>query len=251
VLFGVIIKEIVKSIILVVALAGLTVPGIFADEPAAKGTNQAGTVTQAQSPVQKNEVRGRVVDEAGKPVPGAAWKITGTEVLRDGKWTREIRLGDPFRSIADAEGRFVITYREPIRFDLQFHKAGLAPAFLYEIAADSPDLKVTLKRGESIHGTVTRSVNGKKMAAAGETVELRLPSQDVWFQEQVTTDADGKFEFRACAPPCEPPNPPGNSFGPVSEPAASPERKWQVVCGGKVVQVDVRDGQAVEAVNFE
>ena len=240
-----------KSIILAFTLAGLTVPGVFADEPATKGTNQVGTGAQVQPPVQKNQVRGQVVDEVGKPVPGAAWKIAGTEVLRDGKWTREIRLGDPFASFADAEGRFVISYGEPIRFDLQFHKAGSAPAFLYEIAADSPDLKVTLKRGESIHGTVTRSVNGEKMAAVGAIVELRLPSQDVWYQEQVSTDANGKFEFRACAPPHEPPYPPGNSFGPVSDRASSSERKWQVVCEGRVVQVDVRDGQAVEAVNFE
>jgi hypothetical protein len=208
-------------------------------------------VAQAQPPVQKTQVRGQVVDEVGKPVPGAAWKIAGTEVLKDGKWTRVIRLGDPLDSFADAQGRFVISYGEPIRFDLQFHKAGFAPGFLYEIAADSPDLKVTLKRGEIIHGTVTRSVNAKKVEVAGETVELRLPSQDVWYQEQVSTDANGKFEFRACAPPHEPPLPPGNSFGPVSDQASSRERKWQVACRGKVVQVDVRDGQPVEAVNFE
>lgn len=238
-----------KGIILAFTLAGLTVPAILAAER--KGNNQVGTVAQVQSPVQKNQVRGQVVDEVGKPVPGAAWKIAGTEVLRDGKWTREIRLGDPSRSFADAEGRFVISYGEPIRFDLQFHKAGFAPAFFYEIGADSPALKVTLKRGESINGTVIRSVNGKKVAVAGETVELRLPSQDVWFQEQVSTDANGKFEFRACAPSHEPPDPPSNSFGAVSHQASSRERKWQVVCGGKVVQVDVRDGQAVETVSFE
>jgi len=239
-----------KSIILSFCLAGLIAPVVSAAEPVVTGTNRVGTV-QTQPPVQKNQVRGQIVNEAGKPMAGAIWRIAGTEVLKDGKWTRENRLGAAIDAFADAEGRFVISYGEPIRFDLQFHQPGYAPGFLYEIGADSPDLKVTLKRGEIIHGKVTQNVNGKKVAVARKLVELRLPSSDVWFQEQVSTDANGKFEFRACAPPREPPLPPGNSFGPLRNQDPPTERKWQVVCNGNVVQVDVKDGQAVEPVNFE
>ncbi|MGA2543579.1 MAG: carboxypeptidase-like regulatory domain-containing protein [Verrucomicrobiota bacterium] len=240
-----------RNIILTFTMAALAAPGIFAGDPALTRYDQDVAAAPAQPPAQKNQVRGQVADEAGKPVPGAAWRISGTEVLRNGKWTREIRLGDTFDSFADAEGRFVVSFGEPIRFDLQFHKAGFAPAFVHEIAADSPDLKVTLKRGESIHGTVTRIANGKRAAVAGEKVELRLPSQDVWYQQQAATDAAGKFEFRACAPPLEPPLPPGNSLGPGSHQDSPPKRKWQVVCRDKVVQIDVTDGKAVAAANFE
>ena len=109
---------------------------------------------------------------------------------------------------------------------------------------------MTLKRGEIIHGKVTQNVKTQKVAVARKLVELRLPSSGVSFQEQVSTDANGKFEFRVCAPPREPPYPPGNYVGPLRN-QDPPERKWQVVCDGNVVQVDVRDGQAVEPVNFE
>jgi hypothetical protein len=182
-----------------------------------------------------------VVDEAGHPVPGAAWKIGGTEVLQDGKWTNVYQFGNVGDQFADAEGCFAITFVSSVRvrYDLQFHKPGFAPAFLYEIAADSPDLKVTLKRGESIHGTVTRIANGKAEPVAGQWVQLRLPTRDLMYAEHTTTDASGAFEFRACTPP------PGHP------------RLWQVICGDegvpvkdKVVEVDVKDGQAVGAINF-
>lgn len=215
------------------------------------GTN---TSAQLHSEIEKKEVRGQVVDEASHPVPGAAWRISGTEVLREGKWARVIRVGDGlyfFDNFADGDGRFVISYGEPIRFDLQFQKAGYAPAFVYEVAANSPDLKVTLKRGERIHGRVTRNVNGNRVAAVAETVELQLPSQDVWYLEQASTSATGEFEFRACAPPDEPPLPPGNFLGARTDKPSPFERKWQVVCHGKVVQIDVKDGQPIEPVNFE
>ena len=238
-------KKIMKNVILALTLAGLTVPGIFAADPPVSGRNQDVAAAPDQPPGRKTQVKGQVVDESGKPVPGAAWKISGTEVLRDGKSTRVIRLGDSVDSFADAEGRFVISFGEPIRFDLQFHKPGFAPAFLYEIAADFPDLKITLKRGESIHGT---AISGR--AAAGVKVKLRLPSQDLWYEEETFTDANGKFEFRSCAPPPEPQLPPGNSSGPAPPRNSPPKRRWQVVCGDKVVQVDVVDGQPVEPVDF-
>lgn len=241
----------VKNILLTFSLAGLILPAVFAAEPAATNNNAVGTTAQTQPAVQTNQVHGQVVDERGQPVPGAAWKIAGIEVLRDGKWTRELRMGDPFDTLADAEGRFVISYREPVRFDLQFHKSRFAPAFLYEIGADSTDLKVILKRGERIYGMVTQSVNGKKVAVAGKTVQLRLPSHGIWFQEEVSTDANGKFEFRVCAPSPEPPYPPGNHLGALRSQDPPSERKWQVACGGNVVEVEVKDGQAVEAVNLE
>jgi len=233
-----------KHVILTLTLAVLTVPGIFAADPPLTGPNQDVATAPTQPPGRKTQVKGQVVDESGKPVPGAAWKISGTEVLQDGKWIRVMRLGDSVESFADAEGRFVISFGEPIRFDLQFHKSGFAPAFLYEIAADSPDLKVTLKRGEIIHGT---AISGR--AAAGVKVKLRLPSQDLWYEEETFTDASGKFEFRACAPPMEPQLPPGISSGPGARLNPPPIRKWQVVCGDKVVQVDVVDGQPVEPVD--
>ena len=74
---------------------------------------------QTLSVVETHRVHGQVVDEAGKPVPNAVWRIGGTEVLQDGKWTRVINLGDVLDSTADAEGRFVISIEASKRLDLQ------------------------------------------------------------------------------------------------------------------------------------
>jgi hypothetical protein len=195
-------------------------------------------------------VQGQVVDENGRPLAEVAWKISGTEKLIDGKWMRVMLLNWAEDHFTDAEGRFVIPFREPMRYDLQFHKPGFAPAFVYEIASDSAELKVTLKRGERIHGTVTRLVDGIRKPAEGETVELYLPSRDFWYQERTSTDINGKYEFRACTPPFEPPLPAGNFVGGTQIQHPQIERKWQLVCKGKTVQVDVKDGKDVETVDF-
>lgn len=196
-------------------------------------------------------VRGQVVDEKGKPLTGVGWKISGIEDLHDGKWTQVNYSGGAIENLTDAEGSFAIPFHSPRRYDLQFHKSGFAPTFVFEIAADSPTLKVTLKRGETIHGMVTHLVDGKPKPLPGETVELRLPAWDFWYQERAITDRDGKFEFRACAPPDEPAIPSGNFPGSATNQDSQPKRKWQLVCAGKIVQVNVRDGKAVEAVDFE
>jgi hypothetical protein len=195
-------------------------------------------------------VHGQVVDENGKPLAETAWKIIGTEELLDGKWTRMFRLNWAADNFTDAEGRFVIPFLKAMRYDLQFHKPGFAPTFVYEVGADFGELKVTLKQGEHIHGSVVRLVDGIAKPAEGETVELCLPGSDLWYQEKVSTDANGKYEFRACTPPSEPPLPAGNFVGGTQIQHPQPGRKWQLVYKGKTVQVDVNDGKDVEAVDF-
>jgi hypothetical protein len=119
---------------------------------------------------------------------------------------------------------------------LQFSKHGYAPAFLFQVEANSPELKVVLKRGESIHGIVSQRIDGNLAPVVGETVMLQLPSRDFWYQEQVLTGIGGRFEFHVCAPPNEP---------------DGLKHKWQVVVAGKVVQIDVRDGEPADEVNIE
>ena len=198
-----------------------------------------------------DSVQGQVADENGGPLTGVGWRISGIEDLHDGKWTRVNYSGGAVENLTDAEGGFAIHFHSPRRYDLQFHKAGFASTFVYEIAANVPTLKVTLKRGETIHGTVTQLVDGKPQPLPGETVELRLPAWDFWYQERAITGRDGKFEFRACPPPDEPAMPSGNFPGNTTNQDSQLKRKWQLVCGGKIVQVDVRDGKNVEAVNFQ
>jgi len=144
--------------------------------------------------------------------------------------------GLPYESITDSNGFFGVPFNRPCRYDLQFHKAGFAPAFLFQVATDSPGIKVILKRGERIHGIVSRQVDGKLAPVAEKTVVLRMPSRDFWYQDSVVTDKAGKFEFRACAPPIDPDR---------------REWKWQVVLADQIIKIDVQDGKPVDEVNIE
>jgi hypothetical protein len=183
-----------------------------------------------------DSVRGQVVDEDGKPLDGVKWRISAIEELRDGKWALVMYSGLPREDTTDNNGRFIVPFHKPQRYDLQFHKSGFAPAFLFEVAADSPEIKVTLKRGESIHGNVMRRVDGELKPVAKEAVVLCLPGRDFWYKEQVFTDHNGRFEFRACAPLTEP---------------SGQKRRWQVVHSNEIIEIDVQDGKPVDAVDFE
>ena len=184
----------------------------------------------------KSSIRGQVVDEKGKPQDEVLWRISGIEELRDGNWTLVSYSGLPYESITDSNGFFSVPFNRPCRYDLQFYKEGSAPTFLFQIATDSPGIKVILKRGERIHGIVSQRVDGKLVPMAEETVVLRLPSRDFWYQDSVVTDKSGKFEFRACEPPLNP---------------SGLRPKWQVVIADKIVKIDVQDGRPVDEVKIE
>jgi hypothetical protein len=184
----------------------------------------------------KSSIRGQVVDEQGKSQDEVLWRISAIEELRDGNWALIYYSGLPAEGITDSNGFFGIPFNRPCRYDLQFHKEGFAPAFLFQVATDSPGIKVILKRGERIHGIVSRRVDGKLAPVAEQTVVLRLPSRGFWYQDSVVTDKAGKFEFRACAPPIDP---------------DGLKRKWQVVLPHQIVEIDVQDGRPVDEINIE
>jgi hypothetical protein len=183
-----------------------------------------------------DSVRGQVVDENGKPLDGVTWTVSAIEELHDGKRKLIMHSGKPEKGTTDSEGLFTVPFHKPQRYDLQLHKSGFAPAFLFEVSVGSPQIKVTLKRGQSIHGTVRRWVNGKPRPAEKETVVLCLPGRGLWYEEKVLTDSKGRFEFRACAAPVEP---------------SGQKWTWQVVYLNQTVELDVQDGRPVDEVNFE
>jgi len=181
-------------------------------------------------------VRGQVVDDNGVPVGGVKWMISAFEEFQGGKWIHVFNFGAPRIDFSDSNGEFAIPFNKNQRYDLQFSKHGYAPAFLFQVEVNSPEIKVVLKRGVLICGTVSNRAGATVEPVIGETVILRLPCRDFWYQEQVLTDHKGRYEFHACAPPDEP---------------DGIKRKWQVVVAGKVVEIDVRDGEPVDEVNIE
>ena len=177
------------------------------------------------------QIRGIVKNEQGAPVPSVKVQMCGFETLDGGTWRRELRTGLMPSYTTDDEGRFIIPVQDPsMRYDFFCDKPGYAPAFLYAVTNNSPELTVVLTRGLTVSGTVRRLVNGKPEPVTGSQVELRLPYVDLWYQQRTTTDSHGQYRFQVT---------------PI------PGRKWQVVFVGEVVQLDVQEGQPVQGPDFD
>jgi len=176
-------------------------------------------------------VRGLVTDERGKALEHVTVGVFGTEEFRDGEWVRVIRTGLMSRYSTDKEGRFALPfYRKDIRHDVWFDCPGFAPTFLYAISAESKELKVVMRRGTWVTGTVTRLVKGRLEPVSGVMVELQLPTEDRWYQHQAITDREGKYTL--CVSP-----PPGDN-------------KWRVVFLNELVELDVKDAEPVIGPDF-
>jgi len=197
-------------------------------------------------------VNGRLIDEEGKPLSAVKWLISGIEELHDGHWMVVQRSGIPREHITGEDGRFTLEFRENLRYDLQFDKWGFGPAFVYQISQETPEINVVMKKGIPIRGSVTRLANGIQEPVTGtQMVELRLPNpRGSWYLKRIFTDHEGKFKCFASPPPqlpidsrlaCE-----SEEFRQMLQ---SP--KWQVVCAGEIVVVDVEEGKQIEEVHFE
>ncbi len=178
------------------------------------------------------QIRGIVKNEQGAPLPSVKVQMCGFETLADGTWRRELRTGLMPSYTTDDEGRFTIPVHDPsMRYDFFCDKPGYAPAFLYAVTNNSPELTVVLTRGLTVSGTVRRLVNGKPEPVTGSQVELRLPYVDLWYQQRTTTDQHGQYTFRITP--------------------QTGGRRWQVVFAGEVVQLDVREGLPVQGPDFD
>jgi len=188
-------------------------------------------------------VSGKVTDEAGTPLGGVRWQISAIEEWHEGGWEIVFYTGDPPVNITGDDGRFEVTFHGKVRYDLQFDKWGFGPAFLYQVSAESPELHVVMKKGSLVQGRVTRS-STKGPCNEATMVELRLPNpRGVWYKKSTLVGPDGDFRFFACPPPQPPMD--------CKTQCKQQPIKWQVVCAGEMVQIDVAEGKPVDEVLFE
>lgn len=186
-------------------------------------------IAQAAPPIAA--VSGTVTDAKGAPLEGVTVQVSGMEKFHVGAWHRELRLGILPSYSTDTGGRFELPFYETdIRYDLWFDKLGFAPTFLHGISAKSQELMVVMKRGTPVTGIVSRLVKAEREPVSGTMVELKLSTEDLWYQQRAFTDQEGRYTFRISPPPTD--------------------KKWSVVFAGEAVELDVKGEQPVIGPDF-
>jgi len=184
------------------------------------------------------KLRGRVTDEAGKPLGHVRYRISAVEEWGNGQW----KLSPPNKGLVfsgrpsvptDGEGRFGLEFPGKVRYDLQFDRDGYAPVFLYQVGPEAGELHVIMKEGVAVRGAIVRRDAKRRSDESRLVVKLRFPSRDIWFETSTHVDAEGRFEFPHVSPATAAPG--------WKEPA-----QWQIVCLGKVLRIDVVEGKPLD-----
>lgn len=99
------------------------------------------------------------------------------------------------------QGRFIIELEEDAWYNLLFSPKNLAAIIIYDIPADTKDLKVTLPQGGTINGRLLRMKEGQKIPIPNAEVELKETSRGSYTHlgfaqdRKMFTDSEGRFRF--------------------------------------------------------
>ncbi|MBI2480616.1 MAG: carboxypeptidase regulatory-like domain-containing protein, partial [Planctomycetia bacterium] len=138
-------------------------------------------------------LRGRVVNEGGRPVAGALVGPTGAKTS-DRRW-RGALPGVDEASVTDDEGRFVITSRDPkLGLDLAVAAPGFAIQLVELLALNGEEHEIRLQRGATVKGGLMS--NDKPVAGRAVGVVQRDRSSGKFVGETtLATDDQGQFIF--------------------------------------------------------
>lgn len=154
-------------------------------------------------------VRGRVLDDTGRPVAGAEVRLATARAPGIRRPPKEpdqpLEEGSPFAASTDAQGRFLIARVPAERVDLTASRRGFATGRIrgIRIAAGVSPMElgtVVLKPGAGLHGRVVDR-SGKPVSGAGihlvETVDRLEPlsSQLDGESPEAVSRADGSFSL--------------------------------------------------------
>ncbi len=143
-------------------------------------------------------LKGRVLDERGKPLAGAVVSPTGAKT-HEKRWWGQLPGVDE-AAVTDAEGRFVITSQEPkLGLDLMASAAGYAdfPSQLFDL--DGSEHEIRLRRGASVSGRLTYEGQPVKRRAVGIVQRDRSAGHFVG-ETTLATDDNGGFLFANLQP---------------------------------------------------
>jgi hypothetical protein len=138
-------------------------------------------------------LRGRVLNEAGRPVAGALIAPTGAKTSAKRWWGT--LPGVDAASVTDDEGRFVITSSEPkLGLDLEAIAPGFAIQLVELLALDGKEHEIRLQRGATVVGSLMS--NDKPVAGRAIGIVQRDRGSGKFVGETtLATDEHGQFAF--------------------------------------------------------
>jgi uncharacterized GH25 family protein len=138
-------------------------------------------------------LRGRVVDDDGKPVVGALVEPRGCK-QGDRRWGGMVNIADPF-AVTDDNGQFVITSTEPVEaFDLTVRSPRHAAKVFNLIPTGNETRDLAVELGAMVRGRLI--ADGKPVAGAKlGLVQTDRSSESFLGEYQIGTRGDGTFEF--------------------------------------------------------
>jgi hypothetical protein len=127
-----------------------------------------------------------VVDDAGKPVPGA---YVGVD-----SWGGEQTL--EWRTETDAEGRFRWDGAPADRILLGAGKVGYSSIDHFPVVSSDEEIKIQLKRGGAlrISGTVVDAATGQPIPSF-RIVPAVFGGNEIWLFDYATTYRNGRYQF--------------------------------------------------------
>lgn len=143
-------------------------------------------------------LKGRVLDERGKPLAGAVASPTGAKT-HEKRWWGQLPGVDE-AAVTDADGRFVITSQEPkLGLDLEASAPGYAdfPSQLFDL--DGSEHEIRMRRGASVSGRLMYHGEPVKRRAIGIVQRDRSAGHFVG-ETTLATDDDGGFLFANLQP---------------------------------------------------
>ncbi len=171
-------------------------------------------------------VPGVVTDESGNPLEGVTVQVHGVRSFDNADNTGLLPSWT-----TDNQGCFGIPLRANVlSYDLWFEKRGYAPMFLYGISAKSMALRLVLKKGVVVTGTVSSIIEGREKPVELAHVLLTGPSTSVHYHQESFTDNEGRYMFRATPAPAG--------------------KKWSVVFLNEKVGITIGDGATVSGPDF-
>ncbi len=145
-------------------------------------------------------IKGRVLDDQGKPLAGAVVSPRGAKTEKSRWWGATPGVDEA--AVTDAEGRFVILSKEPkLGLDLTASARGFAvfPATLFELNRREQEIRMRL--GATVSGRLTYAGKPVKARAIGIVQSDRSGGRMVG-ETTMATDENGQFVF-ANLPPGE------------------------------------------------